>query len=46
MKAEVLRRLAQAVAATDPDHAERIADSISVELDKIGALADIARALA
>jgi hypothetical protein len=43
-KAFALSRVAQALAATNPDHAERIAQSITVESDKVTALSGVAMA--
>ena len=44
-KALALRQVAEALAATDPDHAERIANTIPDEPIKASALSDIAEAL-
>jgi hypothetical protein len=46
LKAWALKRVAQALAATDPDHAERIANSITRGPEKDSALSGIAQALA
>ena len=43
---DALVAVARALAATDPDRAERIAQSITDESRKASALADVARALA
>jgi len=44
-RAQVLARVAQVLAASDPDRAERIARSITLDLWKAEALADIAQVL-
>ena len=41
-----LSEVARALAAIDPDHAERIANSITDEYDKAETLSDVAGALA
>ena len=46
MKASALASIAEALAATDPDRAERIAQSITDDSSKARALARIAGALA
>ena len=46
LKASALSRVAEALAATDPDRAERIANSITDESSKASALSGVAEALA